>query len=92
MNNFSEVWSKANETKLDPFSKIAPQIASGNHPWQPNGARKHRDKVERDLNAGLALPPYYLLLTLVSLSVNKGSSTGDDGSLIPTLAPTTLCQ
>ena len=67
MNNFSEVWSKANETKLDPFSKTGPQTASGNHPWLPDGAGKHRDKVGRDLNAGLALLPYYLLLTLVYL-------------------------
>lgn len=46
MNNFSGIWSKANETKHDPFSKFGPKITSGNRPWQPTGAEKHRDMME----------------------------------------------
>lgn len=92
-NNLSGVWSKANETNLGPFSKIGPKLASGNRPRQPGGAGTHRDKVGGDWSAGLPLPPCNSLLTLVSLSVNKGNSAGDDLSLIPTLVPTvTLCQ
>lgn len=78
MNNLSGAWFKANETKLDAFSKTGPKMASGQHPWQPGGAGKHRDKVGGDWSAGLAMPPCNLLLTLVSLSVNKGGWTGDD--------------
>lgn len=45
-----------------------------------------------DLSAGLAPQPCNLL-TLISLSVNEGSSTEDDLSLIPIVAPTmTLYQ
>lgn len=48
MNNLSGAWFKANETKLDAFSKTGPKMASGQHPWQPGGAGKHRDKVGGD--------------------------------------------
>lgn len=40
MNNLSGVCSKANETKLDSFSKMGPKMAPGNPPWQPSGAEK----------------------------------------------------
>lgn len=62
-------------------------MASGSRPWQRGGAVKHWDQVAGDLGAVLALPPRSWLLTLISFSVNKGSSTGDDLCLIPTLAP-----
>lgn len=47
MNNLSGVWYKANEIKLDPFSKIGPKMAPGNPAWQPAGAGKHGPGVRR---------------------------------------------
>lgn len=38
MNNLSGVWSKVNETKLDPvFQNWAYSVASGSRPWQRGG-------------------------------------------------------
>lgn len=41
MNNLSGVCYKANETKLDSFSKMRPKMAPENCPWQPGGTGKH---------------------------------------------------
>lgn len=64
MNNLSGVWSKANETKHDPFSKIGPTVASGTRPWQP-GSRKAQAQGGGDVSAGLEMPHCHLLLTVV---------------------------
>lgn len=91
MDNLSGVCSKANETKLDPFSKTGPRMVPRNHPRQPGGAGKHGPGGRRLEVTQFGSTTVEAVVDL-GFFVNEGSGTQDALPMMPTLAPTmTLC-